>query len=130
MSWITGILSFLGIGTGAAILIAFLAPAFLPGIVVSVATSIANALLKALSWFLSTFLNGAQHIAASPAAILTVAVCIIVSSLFSWHPVANRGKEPSRVERGDPIRSSKTKSKLPIDAVGDYISCALNPSCW
>ena len=124
MMWI---LSFLGIG-GLAAAGAF----FFPALAIRLLTGAVDAALAGLSWFFSKVLEGATYISASPAAILTVAVCIVVSAYlgpsFFTKPLqqivyAEPPPKPRVRPRPKPVESD------PVSSAFRDISCNIFTAC-
>lgn len=109
--WILSLLGVGGLGVAAFV--------FFPALAVRIFTSIVDAVLGALSWFLSKVMEGATYISASPAAILCVGVCIVVSAylgpsffekplqqiIYAQEPVPKKAYRKKPVET-DPIQSA------------------------
>lgn len=123
MMWI---LSALGVGGAIAV-----AAAFFPTIAIRILTGIVDALLGGLSWFFSKLLEGLQYISASPAAIMSLAVCIVVSAYlgpaFFHRPLQQiiyaQEPAPKKVYRKKPVETD------PIQSAFRDISCNVFTAC-
>lgn len=107
----TEILGWFGLtGVVGLIIAAYLLPKLLPDLIVKVVLALAEAGAKVVGWLLDKVAKGAQIIAGSDAAVITVVVACLLSAWFSPFKASRVETVSAHTTRSQPAARTPTKT--------------------